>query len=350
MKLKQYLSPLWMLLFFVVSLAAIVTKAVATVTPSKPPTAVSVIKVKSFRWQPHIKETGTLIAEQGSVIKSEVAGRISEIFFRSGQTVKKGDPLVQLNPDVLKAQLKQYEAELNLNQMAFERNHGLVEKNFVSKADFDQALSNFKSSQAKVEGVKAELDQLLIRAPFSGKVGLQQVNVGDYVDAGTPIVNLQSVDPIYADFNIPEIYLSQVKLNESVTVTTTAYPSVKFHGKVVAMESLIDPDTRTLKVRAVLSNQDGRLIPGAFVEVSLATDQPRTVISVPQVALINPPDDENAMAVFVVRDQHAVLTKVEVLKQRNDDVLITSGLKSGDQVVIAGQMKLQDQAPVQIVP
>lgn len=315
--------------------------------PKIPPTAVVVIIAKPILWESTLKETGTLVAEHGLVVKSEVAGRISKLFFKSGQTIHANDPLVQLNPDVLEAQLKQNEAELHLDELAFERNKGLAEKKVVSVADYDQVLANYQSAQAKVAGVEAELNQLLIRAPFAGKLGLQQINIGDYVDAGTPIVNLQSVDPIYVDFSVAEINMDQIKLGQLVTVQVTAYPSQKVSGHVIAMESLINPDTRTLMVRAILPNSKGNLIPGAFVEVQLSGSQRQRVIAVPETALLNTAAGPMT-AVYVVKNNQAVLTKVTLIKQRRNDVLVNSGLKAGDQIVIFGQMKLQNHTPVTV--
>lgn len=318
----------------------------ASAFPQMPPSVVSVSAAVQKAWQPTIAETGTLIAEHGIVVKSEVDGRITTIFFQPGQLVQKDSPLIQLNPDVLSAQLKQYEAELTLTQLAYSRYKGLYEKKVVSEADYDQAVSNYQSSEAKVEQARAELNQLLIRAPFTGKVGLQQVNIGDYVSSGDPIVNLQSVDPIYADFNVPEAYISSLQSGQTFTIASPAYPGQKFHGTVLAMESLIDPDTRTLKVRGILPNKDGKLIPGAFVEVTLSLGKPKKIIIIPNTALIHTIEGDDA--VYKVKDGKAQLTKIKVLKQLDSSVLVESGLKLGDKVVTAGQLKLHDQAAVTI--
>lgn len=217
-----------------------------------PPTVVEIAKAKTQHWQDSIAATGSLRAQQGIVLRNEVVGRVTKISFHSGQTVTAGQTLVDLNPAILKAQLAYDTAQVTLNKNEFDRINQLYKKKYRSKQDLDKAQANLSSAHANEDKTKAQLNQLIIKAPFSGKIGLRKISLGDYLAAGTAIANLQKLDPMYVDFSLPQVYLKQLKIDEQIKIHSRSYPKQQFHGKVLAFDSLINPDTRSEAVTKFL--------------------------------------------------------------------------------------------------
>lgn len=337
------------LVFLTISLAVLVSpySSYAKKKPTEmqlPPAVVNMTAVTATQWQNSIEATGSLSAFNGIMVKAEIDGRITKILFKSGQFAKNGQPLIQIYPDIIRAELQQAQAQLNLNELDYQRALKLYQKHFVSSSDLDKARATMTSSQAQVNQFKAQLSQTLIRAPFDGKLGLRQVSLGDYVTAGTGIVNLEALDPIRVDFSVPEIYVSQLKVGQSVSVRSRSFPTETFKGKIYAINSVIDPNTRSLDVRASIPNNQHKLLPGAFVEVTPMLGNPQSVLVVPQTAIVYSADEN---FVYKVINQKAVKTKVTLgLKLDDNLIIITSGLKTGDQVVSGGQVKIQDGASV----
>ena len=311
--------------------------------PTIPPAVVEVSKVVYSTREQQLAATGTLSAIPGIVIKSEISGRITQVYFKSGDSVQAGAPIVEINPDIIKAQLAQAQASLLLTKLNYDRAASLYKSHDVSEADYDKARADYSSAQALVEQMQAQLRQTHIIAPFAGRLGLSQVNLGDYVSSGQQIVNLQSIDPIYVDFSIPEVYLSKVAAGQAVTLHTVAYPDEKFIGKIEALESAINPANRTLMLRASAPNKDGKLLPGAFVEVSILINEQTKVIEIPQTAVVFSPQGDY---VFTVVDGKAVQTNVVLGDRDSERVIVKSGIKVGDTIVTAGQLKVHDGTPV----
>lgn len=307
-----------------------------------PPAIVSMVQAKPYEFQNQIQLLGDLQADQGIMVRPEVAGRVTQIFFKSGEFVEQGTPLLQLNPDILQAAVNQYQAQVTLDQQSFRRMQDLYNKRVSSKADLDTAVANLSSSEAALAKAKAELAQTLIRAPFSGRLGLRLVSLGDYVTAGQNIVQLQKTDPILVDFNVPEAYLDQIKVGDKMTIRSDAF-SGSYSGKVDAFDAAINLDTRTLGARAEIANPKGLLIPGAAVTVEFFFNQQQAAVSVPQTSLVYSPQGD---FVYRVVDGKAVPTVVKIAKQTNTDLIITEGLKPGDVVVSAGVNKVYPGAIV----
>lgn len=311
-----------------------------------PPPVVEAQPVKTETWQTEINAIGTLSANQGVVIKPEIAGRVAQIYFRSGENVKAGTPLVQFNSSMIQAELEAAQARLILTKATYDRTKSLYAKNVASELEMDTSLSNYNADIAAVAQNQAHLNQTLIRAPFDGRLGLRLINVGDYINAGDPITNIQDVNPLRIDFNVPEVYLSQLSVGQTVLVNSRAFPDQVFTGKVYAFDSTIDPNTRSLGVRASLPNKDQKLLPGGFVELTLLTGKPQQLITVPETSLIYEADGEY---VYKLAGDLATKTKIVTGKSKNNQIAVLSGLKAGDVVVSAGQFKIiGDKAPVMI--
>jgi len=323
------------------------SKSAAGSWGAMPPTPVNVTKAKLQGWQQQIQATGTLNAEQGVMLKAETAGRITKIFVESGQEVKADDPLFEINPAILQAQLAAAEAQADLDTGNYERAIPLFKRGVLSKQDFDTTLANKNASVAKADEVKAELTQNIIRAPFSGKLGIRLFNLGDYIAEGQSLINLQSLDPLRVDFTVPETVASGIRVGDKCQIKSSAYANQSFTGSVSALDSAIDMNTRTLAVRAKIPNPNQLLLPGNFVEVTLLVGKPRPMVTLPLTAIVY---DATANYVYKVVNNHAVKTNITIAEQNNDQVAIKSGLKNGDVVINAGQLKVMDGAPVMTLP
>lgn len=308
-----------------------------------PPTFVEIQPVKMENWQTEINAIGSLASSQGVIVKPEVSGRVTAIYFRSGDYVKANAPLVQINPEILKAQLIAMQAQAKLSKSNYERGVTLFQKKVFAQADLDKFLASYQADIANVANAQAKLDQTLIRAPFAGRIGLRLVDLGSFLNAGDPIANLNAIDPLRIDFKLPEVYLSQLKVGQIVSITSSAYPKEVFKGKVYAFDSQIDLATRSLGVRATLPNKDQKLLPGAFVDVSLQTGTPQPLITVPETAIVM---DETGNYIFRVVNGKAVKTKVKIGQRKPGKVAIIEGLSKGDKVITAGGFKVMDGAPV----
>lgn len=311
--------------------------------PARPPVVVGATSVVLQPWQERIQAVGSLSANQGIVIKPETSGRITAIYFHSGENVKAGDPLLQLNPAMLQAKLDAAKAQTNLSAADYARASTLYKQKVFAKADMDKALASYRANQAQQAQAQAALDQTLIRAPFSGRIGLRLVNQGDYIDPSKSIANLDAIDPLRVDFKIPGTDASKVTVGTKVTIHSDAYPNQTFLASVYAVDSQIDVDTRSLGVRASLDNSKQQLLPGAFVNVSLQVAQPQSLTTVPETAVNN---DETGSYVYRIIDHKAVKTPVTVAFQRDGKIALSTGLKEGEQIISVGGFKVLDKAPV----
>ena len=319
-----------------------------------PPETVSTAKAQFAEWREGFQAVGTLRAVRGADIAPEVPGLITRILFQSGQEVAEGTPLVQLNNEADVAKLQSLEASVELAEANYERDKKQLAIQAVSQAVVDADAATLKSAKAQVAEQRALVSKKLGRAPFSGRLGIRAVDVGQYVNAGTKLVTLQALDPIYVDFFAPQKSLEKVALKQKVALSTDAFPGQQFTGEVSSIDPKIDPATRNVQVRATVRNVKKSLLPGMFATVSITSGGPQRFLTLPQTSVsYNPYGD----TVFIVEEQKAQDGKASLIAQqkfvttgqtRGDQVAILSGIKEGDTVVTAGQIKLRSGRPVVI--
>lgn len=319
---------------------------------ANPPQTVSAMKAPVLEWQPTLQAVGSLRAVQGVDVTTEVGGLVAKIDFNSGDHVKAGDLLVQLDISADKAQLQGLKAEAELAETTYKRDQGLIKKRAISQSQLDQDLSKLKSARAGVVQQQAMIAKKTIRAPFSGELGVRQIDLGQYVAPGTKIVTLQNLHPVYIEFSLPQQDVNDVHNGQPVTVTINAYPGVTFQGKINAIDPQVDPQTRNFKLQATIPNKDGRLRPGMFANVEVSLPTHPKYVTLPQMAIsYNPYGD----FVYIVtqqkgKDGKPVLTVRQQFVQtgptRGDQVAILKGVKAGEMVVTAGQLKLKKGTPV----
>jgi membrane fusion protein (multidrug efflux system) len=318
-----------------------------------PPQTVSTIKAGLQEWQPELNVVGTLRAVRGADLAPEVAGVISAIHFRSGEEVKAGAPLVQLNAAADIAQLESLKAAAELAELTYRRDQSQLKVQAVSQATVDADAANLKVAKARVAEQQALVDKKNLRAPFAGRLGLRAVDLGQYVAPGTKLVTLQALDPVYVDFSVPQSGLAQVHTGLKVSATADSLPGERFEGTIDAIDAKVDPASRNVQVRASLSNPRHRLLPGMFVTVAVDTGSPERRLTLPQTAIsFNPYGN----TVYVVEDKGkgpdgkprlvAAQRFVTTGATRGDQVAIVSGVKDGETVVTAGVLKLRNGVPV----
>jgi membrane fusion protein, multidrug efflux system len=315
--------------------------------------AVSTVQAKPTLWQTQLRSVGTLHAIEGADLSSEVTGLVVKIGFNPGEDVRKGQLLVQLRDDSDRALLAALSATAVLDDLTYQRDASLVKTQAISQTDYDTALANMKNARAQVAEQAAIVEKKAIRAPYDGRVGIRQVDIGEYVNAGQIVVTLQQLDPIYVDFEIPQQQLSSLAVGNKVSLTSDAAPGKTFAGHILAFDAKVDPTTRNVQVRATVSNPGKILLPGMFATVIADVGTPRSEITLPQTAVVfNPYGD----TVFVVNktagpkgEQLTVQQRFVVVGDtRGDQVAITSGLSTSDVVVSAGQLKLKNGALVSV--
>src|SRR6266436_8294254 len=317
-----------------------------------PPQTVSTAKAGFSDWQGEFQAVGTLRAVRGADIAPEVSGVITAIHFQSGQAVGAGAPLVQLNAESDLARLQSLAAAAELAQANYERDKKQLEIQAVSQAVVEADAATLKSAKAQVAEQQALLNKKLVRAPFEGRLGIRAVDVGQYVNAGTKLVTLQALDPVYVDFYAPQKSLGKIALRQKIVLTTDAFAGEQFTGEISSIDPKVDPATRNVQVRATVRNPKRTLLPGMFATVVIASGGPQRYLTLPQTAVsYNPYGD----TVFVVEESKGKDEKVALVAQqkfvttgetRGDQVAILSGIKQGDTVVTAGQIKLRSGFPV----
>lgn len=331
-------------------------RSLMAAAPKPTPQVVSTIIAHTSQWQPQLKSVGTLSAEHGVDISSEVAGQVRSVHFQSGQDVKAGDVLVQLNADADVAQLHALEAAAELAAITLKRDQAQLAVQGVAQSQVDNDAADLKSKKAQVAQQAAVVAKKTIRAPFAGRVGITSVNPGQYLNAGDKIVTLQQIDPIHIDFNLPQSQLSAVHTGQKVVVQTDGTADKQFVGSVNAINPKVDPNTRNVQVQALIANPGRKLLPGMFANASLDTGKQMPYLTLPQTAITY---NAYGSTVFVVvpagKDASAAggnLVAKQVFVQtgptRGDQVAILSGVKEGDQVVTSGQVKLKNGIAVAI--
>ncbi|KPJ94165.1 MAG: hypothetical protein AMJ53_05850 [Gammaproteobacteria bacterium SG8_11] len=308
-----------------------------------PPMPVEVAKVIQGTVNVDISAVGTLQANESVVIRPQISGRIETIHFDEGQNVQKGAVLFSLDASEYRAQVAESEATVKLAQVKFNRSKDLLKKNLSSQQQFDEDSAKLDEANAQLALYKDRLAKTVIRAPFSGVSGLRKVSPGDVVQPGQELVHLEDIHLLKLDFRAPEIYLPDLRTGLEVNVVTDAFPNETFAGKVYAIAPRVDEASRSVLLRARITNDRGMLRPGMFAKVQLRLASRENALLIPEEALWPVGKD---MFVYIVVDGKAVMSKVKVGKRLKGQVEILEGLSKGDTVVTAGQMKLRSEAPV----
>ncbi len=298
-------------------------------------------------WPNLISATGSVAAVQGVTVASELPGQVSKIAFEAGAKVNEGDLLVQLDTSLEEAQLRAAEASADLAKANADRAHDLIAKSTISQSDFDATTAQFKQATAAADQIRATIAKKTIRAPFTGRLGLRLVNLGQILKAGDSIAALQTLDPVYVDFSLPQQQLSALHTGVKVLVTTDAAPGKVFEGKVNAISPEVDQATRNIRVQSTVSNDSELLRAGMFANVEVELPTAQQVLVIPATAVLYAPYGDS---VFVIDEKKDADGKpIKVLRQqfirtgpaRGDFVSVTNGLKPGDQIVTTGVFKLR---------
>lgn len=312
----------------------------------RPPTPVEATKVQYIKLNQQITITGSIRATQGITVRPEIDGRITGIYFKAGDEVVAGTKLIQLNPEIVQAKLTQSKAELKLAEQDYARYSSLFATHAIAKSDLDKAAATLYSKQAQVQADESSLRQTTIVAAFAGRVGLNLVNLGDYVKPGEDLLSLQAIDPIDVEFAMPEVYLNKTAVGNTITMRSDACPELTFTGKVYAIDSAVNPNNRTVMVRARVPNPQAKLLPGVFAEVNVLFAGDASVVMIPQTAIMY---EVGETYVYRIVDGHAVKTKVNLGERDQQSVVVATGLSPNDVVVVAGQLKIGDGAPVVVM-
>jgi membrane fusion protein, multidrug efflux system len=320
-----------------------------------PPQTVSATRAGYSEWQPKIEAIGSLRAVKGADLSLEVSGVVDSITFNSGDDVEAGAVLLKLRDTDDVARLQSLQATAELNEITYQRDLKQFKIQAVSQATLDTDAANLKNANAQVAQQQAILDKKTLRAPFAGHLGIRAVDLGQYLGAGTVIVTLQALDPIFMDFFVPQQAVDQVRIGQKVALKVDAYKDQTFAGEISAVNPKVDASSRNVQIRATLKNADHRLLPGMYATIDIATGEPQNYITLPQTAITyNPYGD----TVYIVDDKgadaggkpHLIARQTFVTAglTRGDQVAVLKGIKEGDMVVTAGQIKLHNGSVVMI--
>jgi membrane fusion protein, multidrug efflux system len=324
-------------------------------TMAAPPQTVSTAMAGTQEWQPQIEAVGSLRAVNGADMSFEVAGIVKEIRFKSGDDVAAGDILLTLRSDDDLGKLAALQATAELSEINYQRDQQQFRIKAVSQATVDADAANLKNAKAQVAEQQAVVDKKTLRAPFAGHLGVRAVDIGQYIGAGTAVVTLQALDPIYVDFFLPQQSLNQVRLEQALTIKIDTYPKQDFTGTITAINPKVDTATRNVQVRATLRNPDRKLLPGMYATVDIAAGSKQRYVTLPQTAVAYNPYGET---VFIVDDKGkdakgqpqliARQTFITTGPTRGDQVAVITGVEQGQTIVTAGQVKLHNGTPVVI--
>ncbi len=313
-----------------------------------PPETVTAATARDDSWETSITATGTITAVQGVTVSAEMAGKVVKIAFESGSTVQAGDLLVQIDTSVEEAQLRAADAASALAKLNLVRAHTLRENNTNSQADLDGADAQAKQAEAQAENIRAVIAKKTIRAPFAGRLGLRLVNLGQILKEGDGIVSLQTLDPIYADFSLPQQRLAVLNAGVVVRVTSDAAPGATFEGKINAVNPDVDPVTRNVRLQALLTNAGEKLRPGMFATITVVLPTKENVRVIPSSAVLYAPYGDSVFVIDEKKNEKTGQTE-KILRQqfvrlgtaRGDFVAVVSGLKEGESIVTSGVFKLR---------
>lgn len=321
----------------------------------QPVPSVAAAPAASENWTPRINEIGSLRALQGVDVAPQVAGVIRALRFESDQDVEKGAPLVQLDDSVEQADLKANLANLRNAELTFQRQQQLTSGGAASRANLDSATAARDSAAAAVERTRAVIAQKAIAAPFAGRLGIRRVDIGQYVAAGTALVSLQQLDPIFVDFQSPEQQIANLKVGQAIEASVDAFPGETFRGKIRFLDARVSTDTRQFLVRGEISNPDKKLRPGMFANVLIASGAPRETVVLPRTAIAYSLYGDS---VFVARPADGNDNGLATIERRavrtgtveDTRIAVLEGVKAGEIVVTEGQLKLQAGMKVRIDP
>ena len=319
-----------------------------------PPEAVTSIVVKTEQWPSTTAVIGTMEAVHGVMVSADLPGSVAKINFESGKAVREGDVLVELDTREERAQLAALEAQRDLAKINYDRTQQLVKEGVISRLEYDQSTAQQKQTEANVGAIRATIQRKTIRAPFSGVLGIRKVNLGQYLSAGSAIVQLQSLNPIYVNFGLPQQALGEVHVGRSLRVTSEDLVGKAFTGRVTALDSVVDQATRNVQVQATLANPQGTLHPGMFVQVEVVHGENRPVITLPASAISYAPYGDSVFIVTDLKSPNGNAYRgvqqqfVKLGSGRGDQIAVISGLKAGQEVVTSGVFKLRNGAAVQV--
>jgi membrane fusion protein (multidrug efflux system) len=366
MLLRRMLIMLGAVLVVVLALAAYkgfsIYQQVQMFSAPQPAISIDAATAESRPWQSRLPAIGSLKAFQGIDLTVEVAGTVQQVLFKSGEQVSLQQPLIQMDSDVEQASLATAQAELGLAKVEYERGRSLVNRQSISKSEFDRLSANLQKANASVAQLQAQLAKKRILAPFAGTIGIRQVDVGDYLASGTTIATLQDLSKLFVDFYLPEQAVPQLAIGERVRFSVAAYPNDVFEGEIAAINPKVEDTTRNVQVRAMLANPDNKLLPGMFANLEVLLPGEQAVVVVPETAItytlygnsvyvIGAQNDDNGQAVTDEHGQPKLVVErrfVDTGERRDGQVVIRKGLQAGEQVVSAGQLKLDNGAYVRI--
>ena len=331
-----------------------VQAAVKAFSFQPPPEAVTTTVAKKATWPTTVDVVGTMVAIHGVTVSADLPGTVDKILFDSGRSVQQGDVLVELDTRQERAQLASMEAQRDLAKINYGRTKQLLDEGVISRSDYDKATADQRQYEANVAEIKAAIDRKTIRAPFSGVLGIRQVNLGQYLASGGAIVPLQSLNPIYVNFSVPQEVLSHLRAGQTVHLTANDVTGAQFTGKVNAVDSVIDPSTRNVQVQATVSNPQAKLRPGMFVQVEVGVGDNRTLIPLPASAINYAPFGDSVFVLTDMKDKDGKAYRgvkqqfVKVEGSRGDQVGVISGINPGDEIVTSGVFKLRNGAAVAV--
>lgn len=353
---KTHLRMAQMIIFVVLLFGGIFgykfIKILFTTHHMPPPVSVSSTFVKTEEWQSKIRSVGTLWAIQGVDITTELAGMVKKIHLTSGGRVNADDILVELNTDAEIAQRDSLRALVELAEITYTRDKSQFAAHAISQATLDFDRTDLENKKGQLAQQEAILAKKIIRAPFAGILGISEINVGQYLNTGDKIITLQSLDSIYVDFSVPQQAIGSIKVGQKVTLKVDAYGEQLFEGEITSLDPKVDVTTRNIQVEATIANPDSKLYPGMFGEIEVYTGTSQKALILPKMAISFNPFGE---IVYVIqnstKDKKSLIVKqtfVTVGESRDNQTVILKGLKEGDQVVTAGQLKLKNGTAVRI--
>lgn len=324
-------------------------KAAASMKP--PPETVSSAVARLEKWPVTVSAVGTVTAAQGVNVIAEIPGTVKEIAFESGALVNKGDLLIKLDTSSEEAELRSLDAQTDLARLNAERARKLRAENAVSQAELDTAEATLKQSQASADALRATIEKKHIRAPFSGRLGIRQVNLGEYIKAGeTTIVSLQALETVYADFSLPQQELARLQTKLRVRLTADTYPGKQFEGELTSLNPELDATTRSIRLQATFANKEQLLRPGMFARIEVLLPGEQDVLVIPAPAVLAAPYGASVYVIEQATNGAGGLTVrqqfVRTGRARGDFVSVEAGLKEGDKVAGSGLFKLRNGASI----
>jgi membrane fusion protein (multidrug efflux system) len=317
-----------------------------------PPEAVTTIVARQETWPSTLSAIGTMAAVQGVNVSADLPGTVDRIGFDSGKSVREGEVLALLDTRQEQAQLAAAEAQKELARLNFERMNGLLNERVISRAEFDRATADQRQADARVGEIRAAIERKTIRAPFSGILGIRHVNLGQYLSGGDALVSLQSLNPIYVNFGVPQQSAGEMRIGRSVRIIAGDLAGTDFNGRITAIDSIVNETTRNVQVQATLANPGGKLRPGMFVQTEVILGAASAVVSLPASAISYAPYGDSVFVVTDLKNAGGQTYRgvrqqfVKLGSARGDQIVIVSGVKAGEEVVTSGVFKLRNGAAV----